>query len=44
MSDGRLALRNHSGAIWETYNPKTNETRDTSGRHIAKGNMLAGLL
>ena len=42
--DGIHELRNHSGTIKGTYNPKTNETRDTSGRILAKGNILAGLL
>ena len=42
--DGIHELRNHSGTIKGTYNPKTNETRDSSGRIVAKGSMLAGLL
>ena len=44
LSDGKHELRNNSGILKGTYNPKTSETRDSSGRLVSKGNMLAGLL
>jgi len=44
LSDGRLEIRDPSNRRKGTYNPKNNETRDSSNRLIGKGNLLTTLL
>lgn len=41
---GKLVIRDASGRKKGTYDPKTNTTRDASGRKVATGNMLTTLL
>lgn len=43
-SDGKLELRDRTGSLKGTYNPKNNETRDKTGRLVGKGNLLTMLL
>ena len=40
-SDGRLEARDVTGTIKGTYDPRTNETRDSVGRLVGRGNWLA---
>lgn len=42
--NGKLEIRDHSGNLKGKYDPKTNETRNSSGNLVAKGNMLTTLL
>lgn len=44
LSDGKLELRDHTGNLKGTYNPKNNETRDKTGSLVGKGNLLTTLL
>lgn len=44
LSSGKLELRNAAGALKGTYDPKTNETRRSSGGLVGKGNLLTTLL
>ncbi|MBK8214456.1 MAG: hypothetical protein IPK71_12005 [Myxococcales bacterium] len=44
LSDGKLELRDHTGSLKGTYNPKNNETRDRTGSLVGKGNLLTTLL
>lgn len=37
-------IRNAQGKLLGKYDPKTNETRDYTGRLIEKGNLLTTLL
>lgn len=41
---GKLELRDRSGSLKGTYDPKNNETRDKSGSLVGKGNLLTMLL
>lgn len=43
-SDGRLTVYNATGRRLGVYNPKTNETRDSTNKLIGKGNVLSSLL
>ena len=43
-SDGKQDGRDESGRLKGTYDPHSNETRDASGRLVAKGNMLSSLI
>ena len=43
-SDGRLEGRDASNRLKGTYDPKKDETRDSSNRLVGKGNMLATLI
>ena len=43
-SGNKLELRDASGRLKGTYNPRSNETRNSSGRLVGKGNMLTALL
>ncbi|MBM3902275.1 MAG: hypothetical protein FJ379_09320 [Verrucomicrobia bacterium] len=43
-SGSKLEIRNASGMIRGTYDPMRDETRDSSGRLIGRGNLLATLL
>ena len=40
----KLILRDPSGKRKGSFDPVTNETRDTSGRLVGKGNLLSMLL
>lgn len=44
LSGGKLEIRNESGTFKGTYDPKSNETRNSSGSLVGKGNMLSSLL
>lgn len=44
LSGGKLEIRNASGSLKGTYDPKSNETRNASGSLVGKGNMLSSLL
>ena len=44
LSTGKLEIRNASGQLKGTYDPKSNETRNASGQLFGKGNLLAALL
>ena len=44
LSSGKLEIRNASGSLKGTYDPKSNETRNASGSLVGKGNMLSSLL
>ena len=41
---GKFEARDTSGRLRGTYNSKTNETRDPSGRLIGKGDLLSSLI
>lgn len=44
LSSGKYEIRNASGTLKGTYDPKSNETRNASGSLVGKGNMLSSLL
>lgn len=44
LSSGKFEGRDASSRLKGTFDPKTNETRDSSGRLIGKGNMLSMLV
>ena len=44
LSNGKLELRDQHNKIKGTYNPKSNETRDTNNHLVGKGNLLTTLL
>ena len=44
LSNGRLELRDASGRLLGHYDPKTDQTRDHTGKLVGKGNLLASLL
>ncbi len=44
LSNDKLEIRNASGSLKGTYDPKSNETRNASGSLVGKGNMLSSLL
>jgi hypothetical protein len=41
---GVLEIRDAAGRLKGKFDPRTNETRDSSGRLVGKGNLLATLL
>jgi len=41
---GKLELRDQRGRILGRYDPHTNITRDSTGKRIGTGNLLASLL
>lgn len=43
-SAGHLEIRTPSGRLLGRYDPKTNQTRTSSGRLVGKGNLLTTLL
>lgn len=43
-SDGKFEGRDRVNHVVGTYDPKTNETRDSSNRLVGKGNLLASLI
>jgi hypothetical protein len=44
LHNGKLELRDHTGSLKGTYDPKRNETRDKTGSLVGKGNLLTTLL
>ncbi|MEO0020697.1 MAG: hypothetical protein ABIK48_00785 [candidate division WOR-3 bacterium] len=44
LPNGKLELRDAGGRLRGTYDPKTNQTRDSSGRLVGTGNLLTSLL
>lgn len=44
LSSGKLEARNAKGVACGTYDPKSNETRDSRGRLVGKGDLLASLV
>lgn len=44
LSSGNYEIRNASGTLKGTYDPKSNVTRNASGSLVGKGNMLSSLL
>ena len=44
LSNGKLEIRNPTGRFCGSYDPKSNETRDHTGRLFGKGNLLDALL
>ena len=44
LSNGRLEVRDASGRRKGTYDPRKQETRDSRGKIVGKGNMLATLV
>jgi len=43
-SDGKQEIRDASGRLKGHYDPKSNQTRDSSGRLVGTGNLLTTLL
>ena len=41
---GRIDARDRTGLLLGWYEPKTDETRDRSGRFLGYGNLLVGLI
>jgi hypothetical protein len=44
LSNGKLEGRDANGRLKGTYDPRSNETRDSNGRVVGKGNVLAVLI
>jgi hypothetical protein len=44
LSNGRLEGRDANSRLKGTYDPKSNETRDSNGHLIGKGNLLAAIV
>jgi hypothetical protein len=44
LPDGRLEARDRHGRLKGTYDPRTNQTRDSSGRFVGTGNLLAAFV
>jgi hypothetical protein len=44
LSSGQLEIRDSANKRLGTYDPKTDQTRDTSNRVIGNGNLLTTLL
>lgn len=43
-SNGRLEGRDANGRLKGTYDPKSDQTRDSNGRVVGNGNMLAAVI
>lgn len=43
-TSGKLEGRDANGRLKGTYDPKTDQTRDSNGRVVGRGNMLAALV
>ena len=43
-SNGKQEGRDANGRLKGSYDPKTDQTRDSNGRPVGKGNMLAALI
>jgi hypothetical protein len=44
ISGGRLEGRDSLGRLKGTYDPRTNQTRDSIGRLVANGNVLSNVI
>jgi len=44
QSNGKIEARDALARFKGTYDPKSNETRDSLGRLVGKGNLLAALI
>jgi len=44
LSNGKMEAHDVTGRVKGTFNPKTNETRDSSGRLVGRGNRLSILV
>jgi hypothetical protein len=44
LSNGKLEAHDATGRVMGTFDPKTNETRDSSGRLVGRGNRLSLLV
>lgn len=44
MFSGQMEIRDENGSLKATYDPSLDETKDSSGIFIAKGNLLTTLL
>lgn len=44
VANGKQEGRDANGRLKGSYDPKTNHTRDSNGRVVGKGNMLAALV
>lgn len=43
-SGGKQEIRDASNRLLGTFDPRANETRDSSNRLVAKGNVLSSLI
>ena len=43
-SNGKLEGRDANGRLKGTYDPKSDQTRDSNGRVVGRGNMLAAVV
>jgi hypothetical protein len=43
-TNGKLEGRDANGRLKGTYDPKTDQTRDSNGRVVGRGNVLAALI
>lgn len=41
ITGGKLEISDAAGRLKGYYDPKTNETKDSSGRLVGRGNLLA---
>ena len=44
LANGRMEGRDANGRLKGTFDPKANETRDSNGRVVGRGNLLAALI
>jgi hypothetical protein len=44
LSNGKLEVHDLTGRVRGTFDPKTNETRDSSGRLVSRGKRLSMLV
>jgi hypothetical protein len=44
LGNGKLEAHDVTGRVKGTFDPKTNETRDSSGRLVGRGNRLSTLV
>ena len=44
MSGGKLEGRDANGRLKGTYDPKSDQTRDSNGRVVGRGNVLAAVI
>ena len=44
VANGKQEGRDANGRLKGSFDPKTNQTRDSSGRLVGKGNVLAAII
>ena len=44
LPNGKLEGRDANGRLKGTYDPRSNETRDSNGRVVGRGNVLAAVI